>query len=212
VTTRPSITAVLWDCDGVLQHGIVGALAQLTDLAGPQAVPALFEAEKPALRGTQSLREVVGQVIADLHLDVTTEQLLPMWDRYDLDDGALAVLKAVRERGVPCYLATNQQDYRRDGMRPRYDPLVDGSFYSCEMGVAKPERAYFRAIVTALGLPADRLLFFDDSPGNVAAARADGLHAELIGPAPVAPQLTAILANYGVPTAAQDAPAVRARP
>jgi putative hydrolase of the HAD superfamily len=211
---EPPISAVLWDCDGVLQHGITGVLAQLADLAGPEALPALFEAERPALRGKETLRDAVGRVVADLRLDLTVEQILPMWDRYELDDDALAVLAAVRASGYPCYLATNQQDYRRDSMRPRYDPLVDGSFYSCEMGVAKPEPAFFRAIVTALDVPADHLLFFDDSPVNVTAARAEGLHAEHIGPEPVGPQIAALLAGYGaLPASAKDAlPELRARP
>lgn len=195
-----AIAAVLWDCDGVLQHGMRGALADLAAVAGPDALPALLAAEGPALRGEERLRDCVGRVIAQLDLAVTVDEVLPVWDRYRLDEAALEVLAAVRAAGVPCYLATNQQDYRRDRMRTvsGYDDLVDGSFYSCEMGVAKPDPGFFRYIVTALAHPPGSLLFLDDLPENVAAARDQGLHAELVGPGDVAPQLRAILGDYGV--------------
>jgi putative hydrolase of the HAD superfamily len=211
------VSAVLWDCDGVLQHGIRGAVDELTALVGAEVLPTLFAEEQAALRGTETLRSAVTRVLSDLRLDVPLDRVLGAWDRYELDRDALGVVHAVRAAGIACYLATNQQDYRRDSMRPRYDDLVDGSFYSCEMGVAKPDLAFFGAIVTALDRAADRLLLLDDAPDNVTAARAAGLRAELIGPPPVAAQLVAVLASHGVlpgpDGGADDAPRVsQARP
>ena len=198
---RPAVGAVLWDCDGVLQHGIHGALAELVELVGPEALRALVAEEHSALRGEESLRSCVSRLIEQLGLPVTADQVLPVWDRYELDADALSVLASVRAAGYPCYLATNQQDYRRDRMRSvsGYDALVDGSFYSCEMGVAKPDPEFFRHIVTALARSPHSLLFLDDLAENVRAARAEGLHAELIEPGDVAPQLVRILGGYRIP-------------
>lgn len=200
IAPATTITAVLWDCDGVLQHASSDSLADLAAVVGADALPVLLEAEGPALRGQETLRECLCRVIDRLGLALTVDDVLPVWDRYRLDPQAVSVLGAVRGGGVRCYLATNQHDYRRDRMRTvsGYDALVDGSFYSCEMGVAKPEAAFFRHIVTALGVAAGSLLLLDDLPDNVAAARAEGLCAEVVGPGPVAPQLVRILAGYGI--------------
>jgi len=48
-------------------------------------------------------------------------------------------------------------------------------FVSCELGARKPERAAFDAICREIGVPAGRVLFFDDTLENVEGARAAGL-------------------------------------
>ena len=50
-------------------------------------------------------------------------------------------------------------------------------FASHEMGLRKPEAAAFAHIAKEIGVPAERILFFDDSLGHVEAARACGLQA-----------------------------------
>ena len=59
-----------------------------------------------------------------------------------------------------------------------YDDLFDESFYSCELGVAKPDPDFFGAALDRLDAPAPAVLFVDDSAVNVAAAREVGLAAE----------------------------------
>ena len=59
-----------------------------------------------------------------------------------------------------------------------YRDVLDGAYYSCDIGAAKPSAAFFEHIVTDLGLAPDQLLFIDDQPVNVAGARSAGLAAE----------------------------------
>lgn len=191
--------AVLWDCDGVLQHGIAGALDELAARVGIEVLPTLFAEELPALRGEEPLADAVRRVLIAHDLDLPIDEILSIWDEYVLDPDALAVLQEVRELGIPCHLATNQQDYRRDGMRVKFDHLVDGSFYSCEMRTCKPEPAYFRFVCDALGAAPGRLLFIDDLEPNVAAARAVGLVAEMHDPAAGATALRELLRRNGIP-------------
>ncbi len=54
----------------------------------------------------------------------------------------------------------------------RFDPLL----FSCHLDRLKAAPGVFARALAALGLPADRVLHVDDSPRNVAAARAAGLH------------------------------------
>lgn len=190
--------AVLWDCDGVLQHGIAGALDELAARVGIEVLPTLFAEELPALRGEEPLADAVRRVLAAHDLDLPIDEVLSIWDEYVLDPDALAVLQEVRELGIPCHLATNQQDYRRDGMRAKFDHLVDGSFYSCEMRTCKPEAAYFRHICAALRVEPGRLLFIDDLEPNVAAALEVGLMAEVHDPAAGAAGLRELLGRNGI--------------
>jgi putative hydrolase of the HAD superfamily len=68
------------------------------------------------------------------------------------------------------------------GLLERFDVL----HVSHELGWRKPHRRAFAAVLQALGQPPAEVLFFDDLPANVEAARAAGLQAVLVrGPADV---------------------------
>lgn len=63
-------------------------------------------------------------------------------------------------------------------------------FMSFEMGARKPEAACFRQVLDWLGLPPDRVVYFDDNPENVEAAARLGMAARAVnGPADVAREL-----------------------
>jgi len=48
-------------------------------------------------------------------------------------------------------------------------------FLSSTIGLRKPDAAAYDHVVKAIGVPAQRIVFFDDSADNVAGARARGL-------------------------------------
>ncbi len=89
-------------------------------------------------------------------------------------------IRALRDSGVSCHLASNQEPNRARQMSETlgYRALFEREFYSCRMGVAKPDGAYFEKILHELRLAADRVLFFDDRASNVDGARSVGLLAE----------------------------------
>lgn len=51
--------------------------------------------------------------------------------------------------------------------------------YSHEVGLAKPDPRIFSLAAQRIGLPSGEIVFVDDRPDNVEAARACGLHAIL---------------------------------
>ena len=73
--------------------------------------------------------------------------------------GSRRLVAELGERGVTSYLATNQDTWRATVMREQvaYDDLMAGSYCSCEIGLAKPDPAYFAHVLADLGLPADRV-------------------------------------------------------
>lgn len=62
------------------------------------------------------------------------------------------------------------------------DKIFRKCFYSFEMKVLKPSEAFYRAVVREIGLPAEAMLFIDDSQKNVDGAVAAGLPAVFYKP------------------------------
>jgi 2-haloacid dehalogenase len=94
---------------------------------------------------------------------------------------SVAVMRALRARGVPVHALTNfgVQTWQ---MAQRPYPFLaefDRAFVSGHMGVIKPDPAIYAAVEAALDLPGDRLLFTDDRADNVAAAAARGWRTHL---------------------------------
>ena len=178
--------AVLWDADGVLQRVPRGseesmrpAVEGLVDDVDGFLADAL-RAERPALTGDVRWVDVLPALldrwgIADAHDDV-----LRTWLTIEEVPGTHDLVRALRAAGVRCYLATNQDERRGRLMHQQlgYGDLLDGAFYSFELGLAKPDPAYFATVADRLGLAPERLLLVDDNAANVAAARSVGLDAE----------------------------------
>ena len=56
--------------------------------------------------------------------------------------------------------------------------LFDGAYYSCEMGMRKPDAEIFLHVLSLNGADPKRTFFIDDSIQHVEGARKAGLHAE----------------------------------
>jgi 2-haloacid dehalogenase len=94
-------------------------------------------------------------------------------------DGTVAILAELTAAGVPCFALSNMEPDTYVIRRERFEFFrwFDGTVISGIEGIAKPDPAIFELLVDRHGLDAGRTVFIDDSPGNVAAARAAGLDA-----------------------------------
>jgi len=182
---------VLWDADGVLQH----TPAPSWDLA-VRVVAQFPDAMTGALIDEARIRAVAH----DLGLGDRVDDIVAVWSMFDLLSPSLEVVSLVRAAGTACYLATNQDAYRAACMREKapYGEILDGAYYSCDIGVAKPAAAFFEHIVTDLGLAPDQLLFLDDQLKNVVGARSAGLNAEHWAHDDGVTRLCAILDAHGI--------------
>jgi putative hydrolase of the HAD superfamily len=198
------IRAVLFDCDGVLQRPAndwAGEVGQLTGLEGDRLdafLGDLSTAEQPVLDGSEPFAGPLARVTASWGLPVRAEDLLDVWQHLAVDAGMLDAVRDLRARGVRCAIATNQHRERAVYMRRElgYERLFDPMVVSGEIGVAKPDPAYFRHAVELLGLPAAQVLFVDDVQANVDSARTVGLAAHLFAKDSGRPELERILALH----------------
>lgn len=174
---------VLLDADGVLQRLRGDWPDSFVRIFGDRAeefARRIEVAEQPSLRGEVPFTPVLATELRNFGIDSDVEDVYAVWLDVVVDERTRALVHDLRARGLGVHLATNQNPERRDHMRAvlGYDQLFDHSFYSCELGEAKPDAAYFLAILGRLQADAADVLFIDDNAANVAGARDVGLLAE----------------------------------
>ena len=204
-----SLKAILFDADGVFQRpppDLAARLALATGLAPSLAdrfILDLFAAEALAETGTEDFFACAQRVLARWELSLSNHRLGELWHEIEVDKPVLALVADLRGRGIYCALASNQQSHRAHFMSEHlgYAALFDAEFYSCHLGHMKPAAAYFEAVIQALRLTPQQILFIDDRAENVEAASRVGIHAALFAPNPEKSgvgAMDAILGPYGL--------------
>lgn len=205
---NPTIDAVLFDADGVIQRPTVDWRSTLATFVDPgstdEFVLDLMTAEGPSLVGKGNFREAVAEVLERWGSSTRVEDVLDLWRRFEAEPVVVDLIQQLRTAGIECHLATNQQAYRRAIMHDErhYGDWFDQTFYSCDLGVAKPDPAYFKTILRTIDRPASSVLFIDDNENNIEGARSVGLHAELYDLATGTDTLRELLRRYGLPISA----------
>ncbi|MEO8178258.1 MAG: HAD-IA family hydrolase [Deltaproteobacteria bacterium] len=205
------IRAVLFDADGVIQNASRDDLPRgLKRILGfvPEPLEAflqdVFDAELPALVGQAELVQTLEPVVSKWGAAGTAAALAEAWwCAIEVDAAVLALIGSLRQLGILCALATNQHRFRADYMRATfaYDSVFDHSFYSYQLGCAKPDVRYFQAILASLPFAPAQVLFIDDLETNVAAARSVGIEAaQFVHPrsAEASSALRALLETFSV--------------
>ena len=197
------IRALLFDADGVLQLPRPGAIRAFTRLGRgrPGFVRELLAEEARTMTGKVELREVLEAVVARNELTTTADELIAVWCQIDLRPQMLEVVAQARAAGLKTALATNQQPYRGAWMQQNfpYADYFDTLGYSFELGVAKPDPAFFTQIVRWIGVAPSEAVMIDDLPENIEAARSAGLHGIVNAWTDDADTLRAQLGQLGVP-------------
>ena len=91
-------------------------------------------------------------------------------------DGAIALQRALRAKGVPVFALTNFGKYSFEEAQPKMDFLTDFDrlYVSGRMGVIKPDPRIYEMVEDDCGLPPASLLFTDDRADNITAAARRG--------------------------------------
>ena len=202
---RAAFDAILFDADGVMQATDEKWFFAMTALIGTDdeaQVERFFgdimAAELPSLAGQRSFEGSLGEVLTRWNVIKPAAEVLRLWHHVDVDRDVVAAVRELRADGVRCALATNQHPERAAYMRENlgYDEVFDDLFYSCDLGVAKPDPDYFTEAVRRLGTEPGRTLLLDDNSDNVAGAKEAGLLAKLFATDGGRAELNRILEAY----------------
>ncbi|HZX07726.1 HAD-IA family hydrolase [Kribbella sp.] len=199
-----TVRTVLFDADGVIQRPTFDwwrRLGTLVPANGAAFVEDLMAAERPALVGKIDFREALGDVLRRWKSTASIAEAIEPWRWFVAVPEVVELIQSLRAAGIECHLATNQQAYRRAIMQDErgYGAWFDRTFYSCDLGLAKPDPAYFREILRTIDVPASEVLFIDDNAANVAGAQSVGILAELYDLSSGVPALIDLLRRHDLP-------------
>ncbi|QRY40131.1 HAD family phosphatase [Microbacterium hominis] len=194
------ITVILFDLDGVVRHfdpRLTAAIERRHAMTPGDIGRAAFRSPliEDVTTGRLSRAEWEARITADLgNADAVAE-----WSRQpaSADPAVLALAGALRERGLRTAILTNGTDRIPEevaelGLGDRFDAI----FNTAAIGYAKPDPRAFRHVLEVMGVAPDAVLFTDDSPGHVAAARRVGMVSQhFVGVA----ELVHALEENGVP-------------
>jgi putative hydrolase of the HAD superfamily len=138
----------------------------------------------------ESLRAALGITLSDA-------QFLEGWNAIfagEMPDIAGHLARAAAR--VPLYAFSNTNNAHVEHFSVKYAGVLGHFreiFLSSSIGLRKPDAKAYDHVVKAIGVPAGRIVFFDDSAENIEGARARGLTAvHVTSPADVADALAAL--------------------
>ncbi len=180
---------ILFDADGVVVVSDRFSVQYQKEYGIPDNdMLAFFNGEfKKCTVGKADLAKIVKPWLLKWKWEKSADEFLRYWFEleHNIDERVVSAISSLRDRGILCYLATNQEKYRTQYMREYmgFDELFDGVFSSCEIGHKKPAKEYYEFILDKMksekGILPGEILFFDDRKDNVEQAKKLGINAYL---------------------------------
>jgi len=148
------------------------------DLAGRFARDDIYQRHE---RGEISDAEFFESLRASLGIGISDAQFLEGWNAIFAGEmPGIAALLARAEQRLPLYAFSNTNSAHVEHFSQAYAPLLGHfreMYLSSAIGLRKPDAAAYDHVVKAIGVPAQRIVFFDDLAENIEGARRRGLTA-----------------------------------
>lgn len=136
-----------------------------------------------AMTGWTEVHDHLPALLHQLEYVGSADDFLREWFQFEhhLNAPLIEAVHDLRAAGWQVYLATNQERHRLAYLLSDMGlgQLMDGELASCTVGFCKPDPAYFAEVARRLGAAPHDLVFWDDAPANVEAARLAGWTAHL---------------------------------
>ena len=174
---------VLFDIDGVLLDRFLFRDHLRTEYGiDPETTWPFFQTRfSLCTRGEADLLEELPPFLDSWGWAGSPEDFIGLWFSVEnvRKEDTLNFVADLRSRGTACHIASNQEQHRARYLAEvmGFQRLFDRLFFSCHLGVQKPDSAYFAGIEEALGRDGRDLLFIDDLVANVEAAKSCGWNA-----------------------------------
>ena len=166
----------------------------------PSDIAARFAADEIYFdheRGKVTDEEFFDNLRRLLGITITDEQFLEGWNSIFAGemDGIVPLLERASQH-LPLYAFSNTNRAHIAAFTREYAEVLKPFreiFLSSTIGLRKPDAEAFDHVVKAMGVPASRIVFFDDLAENIVGARAQGLKAvHVTSTADIADALTAL--------------------
>lgn len=175
------VRIAIFDADGVVTSPKKFASDFERDFGTkPEAFLPFFEGPfQEALVGKADLKTIIQPYLEGWNWKKSAEEFLAYWFKSEdeVNEELLKAIEELGEKGIKCYLATNQEKYRTEYMRKKmnFKHWFDGIFSSADLGCKKPEKEFFIRLLKRIDpkrqLLGQEILFWDDSEANVKTAK-----------------------------------------
>jgi putative hydrolase of the HAD superfamily len=141
-------------------------------------------------KGNISEEHFFAEIKELLEMPVSYEQLLSAWNAMLLDfpPGRLELLKQLKTK-YRLFLLSNTNETHINEFEKQLqlnhgyknlEPFFEKVYYSCRMGMRKPDREIFECVLKENHLKPGETLFIDDSPQHVEGALLTGINAHFL--------------------------------
>jgi putative hydrolase of the HAD superfamily len=186
-----SVRAVILDLGNVLVFHdnalLFRRLGQRAGLSGEEVSARLTGASWTAAnRGLLDAEGIRRDVCGALGVELPMSEFAPLWSsHFTVHDAVLPRVEGLVGR-VKLVLLSNTNAVHVGWLRPRLPVLqrFDAVLMSCEVGLVKPDPAFFQLALQRAGCAPGEAVFFDDLPEFVEAAGAVGIQGRLFTDAP----------------------------
>ena len=147
-------------------------------------------------RGHCSKEYFVNAIIREMQLPVGANEFVEEFQSWPngLLDGIAELLIEVKNRfPIACLSNTNELHWPNQKDVDFMNTIFDRMFLSYQMGMVKPDREIYTAVVEALDLLPQQILFIDDNQINIDGAAGAGITARL---ARGYPEVKAVLSEF----------------
>jgi putative hydrolase of the HAD superfamily len=176
---------LLLDADGVLINGgsFSTHLEREYGIPRKRTQPFFLVPFKDCILGNTDLKEALAPHLPEWGWDKGVDAMLKFWFEAEhvIDEPLVAYAQQLRNKGVRCYVATNQERHRAAYMLNEmgFAKSFDGLFASAHLGHKKPDLTFYAKVMESLpGIAKEEVVFWDDTEQSVVAAREFGWKAE----------------------------------
>jgi len=175
---------ILFDADGVvIQTELFSAqYGKEFGVTQEEFTPFFKGVFQDCVIGKADLKEIIKPYLPKWKWTGDVDSFLFRWfqSEHHVDQQLLDYIQGLRQKGILCFMATNQEKYRLEYLHTKmnFEHLFDGIYCSCEIGSKKPESAFYEYILQDLakrGIGKDEILFVDDTPSHVEGAKQAGI-------------------------------------
>lgn len=181
------IKVIIFDADGVLVHSkrkFSVTLAEKHGISLETTLPFFTGPFQKCLVGNSDLKKVILPYLKKWGWDKRVDVLLDYWFSLEskTDKELIKYIKKLRQKGIKCLLATNNEKHRFQYMMDKMGlaKVFNKTYSSAHLGHKKPDQKFFQKIYKELkNIKKNEILFVDDSIENIEGVKNFGMHAEL---------------------------------
>jgi putative hydrolase of the HAD superfamily len=134
--------------------------------------------------GKTTPEEFCNQLRSATGIEATNEAIFEAWNAMllQIPQQSIDFVKSLKGQ-YDLYLLSNTNEIHLGAIRnhfPSYkglEGLFDKVYYSCRIGMRKPNADIFEFVLNDVGVKAEEAIFIDDSPQHVEGAKSVGIHA-----------------------------------